>query len=219
MNNRRKTLYDILGVQRHASLLEIRKAYKKLASKYHPDKNEGSLQSKAEFQNVSEAYQVLKDAAKRQKYDDTGQVELSSSGKEKQAEQMVLGIFQGLLESDAIARISSDVIKVMSGNIRSAMAQNQDLMSQLKSKMASATKLSKEITLKTGDEDDNLLKIAADSHVKQMFARIKGIKQGLEVQQMALTLLEGYEHSPDGLTQLAVGFGAGTSSTYTTNTF
>ena len=61
--------YHILGIDQNANIDEIRKAYKKLALKYHPDKNSGNKVSEEKFKLVNEAYQVLSDAAKRNRHD------------------------------------------------------------------------------------------------------------------------------------------------------
>ncbi len=68
-----KDYYKILGVGRNASQDEIKKAYRKLAVKYHPDKTEGDKKAENKFKEISEAYEVLKDPAKRKKYDRFGQ--------------------------------------------------------------------------------------------------------------------------------------------------
>jgi curved DNA-binding protein len=65
--------YEVLGVQRSASDDEIKKAYKKLASKLHPDKNPGDKKAEAKFKSVNSAYQVLSDRKKRKLYDEFGE--------------------------------------------------------------------------------------------------------------------------------------------------
>ncbi len=64
--------YKILGVSKEASTEEIKKAYRKLAVKYHPDKNPGDKEAEAKFKQISEAYAVLSDPKKRQEYDTFG---------------------------------------------------------------------------------------------------------------------------------------------------
>ncbi|MCI5121956.1 MAG: J domain-containing protein [Candidatus Electrothrix sp. AUS4] len=64
--------YKILGVDKTASAAEIKKAYRKLAVKYHPDKNPNNKEAEAKFKEISEAYAVLSDEKKRQEYDTYG---------------------------------------------------------------------------------------------------------------------------------------------------
>jgi curved DNA-binding protein len=61
--------YKILGVDKNASVKEIKKAYRKLAMKYHPDRNKGNKEAEEKFKQVSEAYAVLSDPQKRKNYD------------------------------------------------------------------------------------------------------------------------------------------------------
>ncbi len=70
-----KDYYKILGVDKKASLNEIKKAYRKLARKYHPDLNPGDKEAEAKFREIQEAYEVLSDPKKRAEYDRTGRVE------------------------------------------------------------------------------------------------------------------------------------------------
>ncbi|MBF0113150.1 MAG: DnaJ domain-containing protein, partial [Desulfamplus sp.] len=64
--------YKILGVNKSAIQQEIKKAYHKLALKYHPDKNQDDKNAEAKFKEISEAYAVLSDKEKRQQYDTYG---------------------------------------------------------------------------------------------------------------------------------------------------
>ena len=68
----KRDYYEVLGVARDASADDIKKAYRKLAMKYHPDRNPGDDSAKAKFQEASEAYEVLSNAEKRQRYDQFG---------------------------------------------------------------------------------------------------------------------------------------------------
>jgi len=68
----KRDYYQVLGVERNASGDEIKKAYRALAKKHHPDKNKGDKESEALFKEASEAYEVLSDGEKRQRYDRHG---------------------------------------------------------------------------------------------------------------------------------------------------
>ncbi len=75
-----KDYYAILGVPRNASQEEIKRAYRRLALKYHPDKNPGDKEAEEKFKEISEAYEVLSDPEKRAIYDNYGYSGLKSSG-------------------------------------------------------------------------------------------------------------------------------------------
>ena len=68
----KRDYYEVLGVGRNASTEEIKKAYRKLALQYHPDRNPGNKDAEEQFKEAAEAYEVLGDAQKRQRYDQFG---------------------------------------------------------------------------------------------------------------------------------------------------
>ena len=68
----KRDYYDILGVAKNASEDELKKAYRKLAIQYHPDKNPGDKAAEEKFKEIAESYGVLSDAEKRKRYDQFG---------------------------------------------------------------------------------------------------------------------------------------------------
>ena len=72
--------YDVLGVTREAGETEIKSAYRKLALKYHPDRNQGSAEAEEKFKEAAQAYSVLGDADKRARYDRFGHAGVSNGG-------------------------------------------------------------------------------------------------------------------------------------------
>src|SRR5210317_940662 len=64
--------YEVLGVKKDSSTQDIKKAYRKLAMKYHPDRNKGDKEAEEKFKKISEAYAVLSDPEKRKQYDTFG---------------------------------------------------------------------------------------------------------------------------------------------------
>lgn len=68
----KRDFYEILGLSKGASESEIKKAYRKMAIKYHPDKNPGDAEAEKKFKEAAEAYEVLSDPQKRQRYDQYG---------------------------------------------------------------------------------------------------------------------------------------------------
>ena len=76
----KRDYYEVLGVEKTASEDEIKRAYKKLAIKYHPDRNPGDKEAEEKFKEAAEAYEVLHDAQKRQRYDQFGFDGVSGAG-------------------------------------------------------------------------------------------------------------------------------------------
>jgi molecular chaperone DnaJ len=76
----KRDYYEVLGVSRTASVDEIKKAYRKLAVKYHPDKNPGDAEAEEKFKEAAEAYGVLSDEEKRASYDRFGHQGMSGMG-------------------------------------------------------------------------------------------------------------------------------------------
>ena len=76
----KKDFYEVLGLQKGASDDEIKKAFRKLAIKYHPDKNQGNKEAEEKFKEINEAYQVLSDPQKKAQYDQFGTADFNGAG-------------------------------------------------------------------------------------------------------------------------------------------
>jgi molecular chaperone DnaJ len=76
----KRDYYEVLDVSRSATIEEVKKAYRKLAMKYHPDKNKGDKEAEEKFKEATEAYEVLRDEKKRKMYDQFGHAGVSGSG-------------------------------------------------------------------------------------------------------------------------------------------
>jgi len=76
----KRDFYEILGVAKTATPEEIKKAYRKLAIKYHPDKNPGNTEAEEKFKEISEAYEVLSNTEKREQYDRFGKEGMNGGG-------------------------------------------------------------------------------------------------------------------------------------------
>lgn len=78
--SQKRDYYEVLGVAKSASAAEIKKAYRKLALKYHPDKNEGDSEAEEKFKEAAEAYEVLSNAEKKARYDQFGHAGMGGAG-------------------------------------------------------------------------------------------------------------------------------------------
>ena len=76
----KRDYYEVLGVSKNADAAEIKKAYRKLALQYHPDKNPGNKEAEEKFKEAAEAYDVLSNEEKRRRYDQFGHAGMGGAG-------------------------------------------------------------------------------------------------------------------------------------------
>ena len=104
-----KDLYKIMGLPRNASQNEVKRKYRELTRKYHPDKNQGNKDASAKYVEVNEAYEVLSDPKKRRKYDRGGMEAVNNDGQQAQNFDPfdIFGMFGG--DSDVMIKIRASL--------------------------------------------------------------------------------------------------------------
>lgn len=126
----KRDYYEVLGISRDADESEIKKAYRKLAMKYHPDRNAGDSKAEEKFKEAKEAYEILSDASKRAAYDQYGHagVDTSAAGP---------GNAQGF--GDAFSDIFGDIFGMRGGG-RSNVHRGADLRYNLEISLEQAAR-------------------------------------------------------------------------------
>lgn len=115
--------YDLLGIQPEASELEIKKAYRKMAVKHHPDKNPDDEHAHERFQEIGEAYQVLSDKELRKRYDQFGKEQAIPEAGFEDPSEFFTTIFGGEAFADLIGEIS--LIKDLTKQMEIAMKDEE----------------------------------------------------------------------------------------------
>ena len=106
----KRDYYEVLGIGRNADAKEIKKAYRKLAKKYHPDMNPGDKQAEQKFKEVTEAYNVLSDTEKKKLYDQYGFAAFEEGGNPYSAGgQDAAGIILKMVIWETFSEISSEI--------------------------------------------------------------------------------------------------------------
>ena len=182
-------LYKILNIDKNASKKQIKDTFRKMAKKYHPDKNSGSVVNNDKFMAISDAYSILKDDQKREEYDRTGNVKYKDEKTNPLAK--IAQIFLALLDNKNININKINIIK----HIKDA----------LKKEKVSFEKFSKE-AVKYRDSMNKIIyriekpKGAAPLFINILEDRIDMInrdiekkKQGIELIDKSLEILNSYK--------------------------
>ena len=124
MSSTKRDYYDVLGISRDADAAAIKRAYRKLAKKYHPDSNPGDKTAEQMFKDVNEAYDVLSDPKKKKLYDQFGHAafdETAGYGQGAGAGAGGFGGFGGFGNGAGGAYRSGSILRAVTGMISSAI--------------------------------------------------------------------------------------------------
>jgi molecular chaperone DnaJ len=129
----KRDYYEVLGVARDASDTDIKKAYRRVAMKFHPDRNPGDKAAEEKFKEANEAYEVLSDAQKRSAYDQFGHAAVDGSGGAG-------GFSGGASFSDIFGDVFGDIFGSGSGRARGGPQRGSDLRYTLEIDLEEAVK-------------------------------------------------------------------------------
>ena len=103
MAENKRDYYEVLGVDKNADDATLKKAYRALAKKYHPDMNPGDKEAEQKFKEASEAYAVLSDPDKRRQYDQFGQVAAEQAASTASISVEIWAIFSAIFSAICLA--------------------------------------------------------------------------------------------------------------------
>jgi curved DNA-binding protein CbpA len=182
-------LYQILNVQPTASQEEIKKAYRRLAMKHHPDRNHGNKEASTEMQDIQRAYDVLGDPERRKRYDETGATEDGPSP-EKTAKEELAKLFISLANSQDADTF--DFKKGASSGAKDIMRKIESQIQDLRRNLKNTEKARKRLKRKT--EGEPFLLQVLDAHARQTREKIAYNEQNMEVVGIMLKMLDDYEY-------------------------
>lgn len=184
-----KKHYDSLGVDENSTSEEIKKAFKKKASKLHPDKGG----DKEEFQAVQKAYQVLRNPDTRARYDETGDDREPESRQSRVVAQLIEG-FLAIIEEADIARC--DLVEEMRVKIKGTIAANRRLEKEYRGKAQRYEKARTRILLRKKNVP-NIFDNALRARVERMEAQVRAVQSQIEdLESMTEILKDFYCDTP-----------------------
>jgi len=180
-------LYKTLNIDPNATKEQIKKAYRNLAHKWHPDKENGD---KDKFTDISKAYAVLIDDTARNRYDETGQTDKIDIKKE--AQKIILGIFGQIIDSNSIETLQRmDIILYMRKSINENIVNVKQSIKKIYKSEKKLSKLLKRIKHKK--KKKNIFSDLINAKLKLLSASAKKMEEQIKIFEEGLILLQEYE--------------------------
>ena len=209
-------LYADLGIPRTASPEEVKKAHRRKVKETHPDKPGGSREK---FAKVQRAYLVLSDQAKRQKYDTTGDEEVSQpDNREAQARELVAHMLQNAIQAFATNNFTEDIfIGFREKSVKPAIQKIKNDQASYRRQIERSTKfLAKVKRKKKGGFD--LVKQLVDGMNAELHRNIARADEAVSIHERAIEIISEYEYQFEQQQMVRINVFTANSSWFSTST-
>lgn len=182
--------YEILGVNSDASMADIKTAYRSLSKEYHPDKNKEDPEASRKFQEVQDAYEVLKDPERRRRFDETGSISDLYKATEVEIDQTIIQLFSSVVNGgEDLTTVNFTM--VMTQMLKTGRRQVRANIKDLKEKLFRLVMVRKRIKKK--GEGKNILLQYLDDQIAGIEHQIKAQENALDISIEAENRLADYE--------------------------
>lgn len=190
-------LYTTLGINRSASPDEIKRAYRSKAHEHHPDKNQSDPEAEARFKDVKRAYEILRDTARRKRYDETGD---TGSGQqeltiEQDARLQLVLVLMSVVDETYDPR-AVDLIHILRERTQECVRKMIIGIGQAEVSLENQQAMRKRLKKKSG-EDGSFLLEALDHKIRDTECAITHGNRQVEVGQAMLKMIDEHQYERD----------------------
>lgn len=187
-------LYVILGVSKSATDKEIKAAYRKLAMRWHPDRNAGSVEAEEKFKKIKEAYEVLSDAVRRAHFDTTGDYK-QATAKDDELTRTFITLFQSILQNLGTRALHVDIVDSLRKELRRQDSQRLSNIENLKGQLDFKVKVRDKFTYK--GEGNPLLIEVLQTEISNSELQIAQLEGYAEMGKRMLEMCDEYSYNAD----------------------
>ena len=188
-------LYNKLGVSSDVSPDDIKKAFRSKAKACHPDHHPGDPAKETEFKEISNAYMILGDPARRKKYDETGDDAPKIDDSHQKAVHMVLMLFKQIMIQNGDNIFYIDIIGTIEGQVRRIAQDALADARKTRKENCVLEKVIERLVFKGGE--NSFVHLALKNEQQENKNRIKSAQQGIVISRKALKIARQYEFQPD----------------------